>query len=696
MSIERLADGYLLRGDHVAYAFTLHEDAGLDEPVLRHLHWGAPITADDVAALAARVPDRRRPSGAWSRPRAHEEEFVAQGALRRDEPALVVEFADRVRDVRLRLVDHGLDDDTLRILLNDVHYPLEVELTYRVLAGVDAIVRTTRLRNTGTEPMLVERAASACWAPPPRDGYALTTLSGAVLTETQVTHRPLATGRTVIETRAGTTGHEHQPWVALSAGTEVWSAALEWSGPHRTVVQTMADGGTHIVQGVNDLGQRHRLDPGAELTLPDSVGVYAPDGHQGLSLRWKRYEQRHVLLDADLERPVLYNSWEATHYDIRPDHQLALATQAHDLGVELFVVDDGWFREPHSDGTTSLGDWAPTPELRTLSDAVHAMGMRFGVWAEPENANADSELHRAHPDWFYQWPTREPTLVPRLRHELVLDYARADVRDHIVDSLDRLVTEARVDFLKWDMNRPLTELSTPDRMTALEHTKGLYDVLDRLRARHPDLLIESCAAGGGRIDHGIFRRTHWAWASDNTDALDRLFIQEGFGHLHAPAAMMCWVTDAPGTLSPRGTPLRFRFHLAMCGVLGLGGDLLAMPDADLAQARELIARYKDIRPAVQFGDQYRLGSAADDVFGVQYVHGDDVVVFTFARQVRHLLQRRELALTALDPEASYVDVESGARLSGAMLMHRGLWLELAGDYASSLTRFHKVGLSLGS
>jgi alpha-galactosidase len=610
--------------------------------------------------------------------------------LRRDEAALVVEFADGVRDLRPRLTRHEVDGDTLRIVLTDDHYPLDIELTYRVLADVDAIVRTTRLHNTGADPITVHRAASACWAPPPADGYTLTTLSGAVLAETQVTTRPLVTGRTVIETRAGTTGHEHQPWVALDRGGEVWSAALEWSGPHRTVVQTMADGGTHIVQGVNDLGQHHRLDPGAELTLPASVGIYAPDGHQGASLRWQRYERRHVLRDAGVDRPVLYNSWEATHYDVRVDHQIELATTARDLGVELFVVDDGWFREPGSDGTTSLGDWHPTPGLRAISDAVHAMGMRFGVWAEPENANADSDLYRAHPDWFYRWPTREPTLVPRLRHELVLDYTRADVRDHIVDTLDRLVTEAAVDFLKWDMNRPLTELSTPDRMTGREHTIGLYDVLDRLRERHPDLLIESCAAGGGRIDHGIFRRTHWAWASDNTDALDRLFIQEGYSHLHAPATMMCWVTDAPGNLSPRATPLRFRYHLAMCGLLGLGGDLLSMSDGDIATSREMIALYKEIRPTIQRGDQYRLGSAADEVFGVQYVHGDDVVVFTFARQVRHLLQRTELPLTALDQQASYVDVTSGQRLSGSLLLHCGLYLELAGDYVSSLTRLRRV------
>lgn len=688
MGVERLPDGYLLHSAHMAYAFTMHPDAGLDEPVLRHLHWGAPITAGDVAVLGDREPHRRRPSGAWSRPRAHDEEYVAQGGLRRDEPGLVVEFGDRVRDLRLGLRGHTVDGDTVTVVLADVHYPFEVELTYRVLADVDAIVRTTRLRNTGAEPVTVVRVASACWAPPARNGYVMTTLSGAVLTETQVTTRPLVVGRTGVETRAGTTGHEHQPWVALGHGNEVWSAALAWSGPHRTVVQTMDDGGTHLVQGVNDLGQHQRLEPGAELSLPESVGVYAPDGQQGASLRWQRYERRHVMRPGI--RPVLYNSWEATHYDIRTSHQVELAKTAKDLGVELFVVDDGWFRDPGGDGTTKLGDWDPTPGLVAISDAVHALDLRFGVWVEPENVNADSDLHRAHPDWCYRWPTREPTIVPRLRHELVLDYSRADVRDHIVDTLDRLVTEARVDFLKWDMNRPLTELSTPDRMTALAHTEGLYDVLDRLIARHPNLLVESCAAGGGRIDHGIFRRAHWAWASDNTDALDRLYIQEGLSHLHAAATMMCWVTDAPGNLTPRHTPLRFRFHLAMCGLLGLGGDLLSMSDGELAAARALIAEYKEIRPTVQLGDQYRLGSASDDVFGVQYLHGDDIVVFTFARQVRHLLQRAELRLTGLDPEASYVDVESGARYGGSLLCHRGLYLELAGDYVSSLTRLRRT------
>jgi alpha-galactosidase len=685
MGVERVADGYLLRGGAMAYAFVVGREPALDEPVLRHLHWGAPITSADVTVLAEREPHRRRPSGAWSRPRAHDEEYVAHGGLRRDEAALVVEFADGVRDLRLAVREHHASGDTVTVVLADDHYPFEVELTYRVLADVDAIVRTTRLRNTGAEPVTVHRAASACWAPPPGDGYTLTTLSGAVLTETQVTTRPLATGRVVVETRAGTTGHEHQPWVALTADGAVWSAALEWSGPHRTVVQTMEDGGTHIVQGVNDLGQHHRLDPGATLTLPDSVGVYAHDGRS--AQRWQRYAQQHVLRPGP--RPVLYNSWEATHYDVRTEHQVQLASAARDLGVELFVVDDGWFREPHSDGTASLGDWAPTPGLREIADAVHGMGLRFGVWVEPENVNEDSDIYRAHPEWCYRWPTREPTLVPRLRRELVLDLTRAEVRDHLVATLDRLVTEVGVDFLKWDMNRPLTELSTPDQMTALAHTRGVYDVLDRLIARHPDLLIESCAAGGGRIDHGIFRRAHWAWASDNTDAVDRLFIQEGMSELHPAATMMCWVTDAPGNLTPRATPLRFRFHVAMCGLLGLGGDLLSMPETSLAEARSLIATYKEIRPVVQEGVSYRLGTAADEVFGVQYTHGDDIVVFAFARQVRHLLQRVELRLTDLDPSASYED-DAGRRHSGALLMSRGLYLTLAGDYVSELFRLRRV------
>jgi len=701
VSIESFGAGYLLRGAHVGYAFALHPEAALDEPVLRHLHWGAPITVADAAALADRDPDRARPSGAWSRPRAHEEELVTLGGLRRDEPVLDVEFADRVRGLALRLVSHGIHgsvDTELRVVLADTHYPLEIELGYRVLADVDAIVRTTTVRNTGAEPVYLHRAMSAGWAPPPGAGYTLTTLSGAVLAETQLTGRPLEVGRVVIETRAGSTGHEHQPWFALDRdGTEVWSAALEWSGSHRTVVQTAQDGGTHVVHGANELGHRQRLDPGESVDLPRSVGIYAPDGHQGSSLRWQRYERRYVLAQAARERPVLYNSWEATHYDVRLDHQLRLARRAAGLGVELFVVDDGWFRGDPSTGIDHLGDWDPAPVrfpagLRVLADAVHDLGMRFGVWAEPEMANVDSDVHRAHPEWFYRWPTREPTLVPRLRHQLVLDYTRADVREHVVAALDRLISAADVDFLKWDMNRPITELysAEPDHPVALAHTRGLYEVLDRLRDRHPDLLLETCSAGGGRLDHGMFRRAHWAWASDNTDAVDRLSIQEGFGHLHAAAAMMCWVTDAPGTLSPRSVPLRFRFHVAMCGALGLGGDLLAMSEEDAAEARELIALYREVRPTVHQGDRYHLGTATEPLFGVQYVHGDDVLVFAFAPQVRHLLQRRELRLAGLDPAADYEDVDTGARYSGSLLLHRGLYLELAGDYVSSLTRLCRV------
>lgn len=571
---------------------------------------------------------------------------------------------------------------------------LDTVLHYKPAPGTDVVLRWVELTNTGTAPLEFDRLGSAGFCVPTVGGARLTFLSGQWAQEFTRRELMLPAGRFAIGSRYGVPGHNYAPWLAVQdpSGGQAWGVALAWPGSWEIDASVDPSGLTRVRAG--RLADSLVLDPGGTLASPAAALAYSAEGLDGLSRVWHTYERG---LARSGPRPVLYNSWEATTFAVDAASQLSLAQIAADVGAELFVVDDGWFRGDPSTGIDHLGDWDPAPVrfpsgLGVLADAVHSLGMRFGVWVEPEMANVDSDVYRAHPEWFYRWPTREPTLVPRLRHQLVLDYTRADVRDHVVAALDRLISSASVDFLKWDMNRPITELysTEPDRPVALAHTLGLYEVLDRLRDRHPDLLLETCSAGGGRLDHGMFRRAHWAWASDNTDVVDRLSIQEGFGHLHAAAAMMCWVTDAPGSLSPRSVPLRFRFHVAMCGALGLGGDLLAMSDSAAGEARELIALYRELRPTVHRGDRYHLGSAADPLFGVQYVHGDDVVVFAFALQVRHLMQRRELRLAGLDPAAVYVDVETGARYSGSLLLHRGLYLELAGDYFSLVTRLRRV------
>jgi alpha-galactosidase len=690
---------YLLAGETFSYALAVDHDPVAGASAVPHVHWGARVTLDDARELRQRLPNHARPSGTWSHPRAHLEEYVAHGGYRHDEPALVVEFDDGVRSLELCVRTAELDGDELTVELADRAYPLRITLRYRVDPAYDTLVRSAEIHNDSSDPIVVHQAASASWAPPPRTGYRLTTLSGGYAAETHLRRRPVEIGRVVLESRTGITGHENQSWLALDVDAgeehgEVWSTALLWSGSWRATVQALLDGGVHVTIGVGG-DQPHRLAPGESLGLPDTIGVYAMDGHGAMSRKWQAYERDRVLPDPERLRPVLYNSWEATYFDVTAAGQLELARRARDLGVELFVLDDGWFR-PNDDDRAGLGDWHPVPRrfpngLAELAGQIKDLGLLFGLWVEPEMVNVDSDLYRAHPDWIHRWPTRKPT---QARHQYLLDFGRADVRDWAVTTLDGLVADLGLDYLKWDMNRAMAEpYSATGRNPWVDQVRGVDDVIDRLRARHPGLLIESCASGGGRADLAILTRTHWVWPSDNTDALDRLFIQDGYTYAHSAMSMACWVTDCPGSLSGRSTPLEFRFHTAMCGVLGIGGDLASWSDEDLAAARELIGTYKQIRPLVQRGRQFRLGSPrTDETFGVAYVSDDgaDAAVFAFAPHVRHAAVGQVLPVRGLDPDASYQDVDTGATYSANALRYRGLRLDLHGDYGSRLIRLRRV------
>jgi alpha-galactosidase len=695
---------FLLTGDGFSYAFAVERDG----TPLRHLYWGGPLDRDDLPRLVA-AGAARAGSNTWSRPRAHREELVAYGGARFDESALLVEFADGVTALNLRYdgVDgvNGVDGagDRLAVRLVDKHRALAVTVCYAVRGP--ALCRWLEVTNRGTEPVVLTRAGSASWPVPWQQRYQATTLSGGYAAETQVRRLPLGIGRLVLESRRGVPGHAHQPWLAVDGGAgeehgEVWSLAVAHGGSWKLVAEVSGDGYLHVTAGVNDFNLRQALDPGARVALPESVGVYGPTGYADLSARWHAYERAHVLPRPDQVRPVLYNSWESTFFDVRHDDQVALAKRARELGVELFVVDDGWFAG-RTDERGGLGDWRADPAklpagVAGLADEVHALGMRFGLWVEPESVSADSDLYREHPDWVQRWPDREPT---PLRRSFGLDFGLPAVQDWAVATLDRLVRDGHVDFLKWDLNRSLTDVTGA---AALRHEAGFRAVLDRLRAAQPDLWVETCASGGGRSDLATLSRFDQSWPSDNTDALERLAIQEGYAFIHAPQTMSCWVTDSPGYLSKRPIPLRFRFHTAMTGVLALGGRLGEWSPAEFAEAAGYLSRYLEIRDTVQLGRRYRLdapppgstnyGAPRPERTALCCVaaDGSQVVVFVFAQTVRQDCADPPLRLRGLDPAARYRDVDTGIDYGGAFLTGHGLRPLLAGDYASELVVLSRV------
>ncbi|MEU4243587.1 alpha-galactosidase [Actinoplanes sp. NPDC026619] len=685
---------WLLRTPSTAYAVRLDEDDNV-----RHVHWGAALTLAQATELAA------RPTAAGSSfdSAGGAEELTAEGGARFGAPGLQVRFADGGRGVEWRYAGHDAGEGHLRIHLDDRHYPLRVTLHYRVHDDSDVIERWTTVENRGDrEPITVQRCDSAAWSLPRRVDYRMSHLVGGWNSEFQLRRAQVPTAETVFTSRRGMTSHHANPWLALDDGTageehgEVWSTALAWSGSWRITLQRDPVGRTSWTGGHGHEGLTWSLAPGETLETPVFAGLFTTGGFGAASRAWHDHVRRHVLTHPGESRPVLYNSWEATGFDVDEAGQTALAARAARLGVELFVVDDGWFGGRVNDHA-GLGDWTPNPDrfpdgLRPLSAQVHRLGMRFGLWVEPEMVNPDSDLYRTHPDWVLHMAHRGRT---EMRNQLVLNLARPDTAAWAHAWLDRLVAENDIDFLKWDANRVFTEAgwpghSDPDRVW-IEQTRAVYRIMDRLRADHPGLRIEACAGGGGRADLGILERTDQVWTSDNTDPVDRIGIQHGFSQLFPAQVMSAWVTDSPNVATARRTPLRFRFHVSMAGALGIGGDLARWTEDELKEATALIATYKRIRPAVQHGTAHRL--AGDGTLtAVGYAYEDQFVVLAWcpARPFGH--GPGPLRLTALDPDATYRDQDTGRVHSGAVLRQSGLDLDLPdGDHASVLVHLVRIG-----
>lgn len=682
---------WLLSGARGSYA--LHVT---DRDELLHLHWGPRIPLAAAEALAA---EPAPPDWPFESPLDGREEYPVEGGPRFALPALSVR-TDEVRGTEWRFdgasVEDGGEGHELRLAFTDPLHRLAVTLHYRVRADSDVVERWTTLDHRGEGPPLdVLRADAAAWTLPRRDRWRLSQLHGRWAAETRLVRAELTYGEKVIGSRRGHTGHQHLPWVALDAEGateeqgEVYGCALGWSGSWRIAVQQLPDGAVQITGGAGHDGSGLlRLGPGERYTSPVFAGLWTDGGFGAASRAWHAWQLAHVVPGAAVTGPVLYNSWEATGFEISDEQQRGLARRAAALGVELFVVDDAWFGRRTSD-RAGLGDWTPNPDrfpegLKPLADEVHALGMRFGIWVEPEMVNADSDLYRAHPEWALLEKGRTRT---EFRNQLVLNLALDEVREHLWEQLDALLSSVPVDYVKWDFNRCLT-----DRQELWQRqVEGVYGLLDRLRAAHPAVAFESCSGGGGRIDLGILSRTDQVWTSDNTDPLDRLAIQHGLSQLHPARVAAAWVTDSPhADRNGRVSSLRFRFVSAFAGVLGIGGDLARWSEEELAEARDWVALYKEIRPVVQLGDAYRLRPPDEDLSAVQYVRGDEVVVLAWLRAQAYGEPPPALRLRGLEPSAAYVCRDTGAVHSGAVLLHRGLHTGLRGDLDATVLRLYRA------
>jgi alpha-galactosidase len=689
---------WVLETRNTAYAFIWNKHNRLE-----NVYWGAKLAypSDYVPKTLAFDP-----LGNWNFARNTHEEFPVWGDYKFNEPCLKVRYSDGVRAGLLRYVDSTIADSTLTIHLQDVHYPLRVRLIYQVFADYDLIVRSAEVENTGSEPIEIEQILSAAWHLPQRDSYQLTSLSGKWGGEFQLQQVELPRGKQLLERRRGSTGYDSNPFFALAAdgaagetGGDVWFGALAFSGNYKIVIERDAFEHVYVTGGVHDFDFLWRLEAGETFKTPEFVGGFTSGGYGEASRLLHAYEIEHVVPRARQIRPIVYNSWYVTEFDVSFENQEKAAELAAKMGVELFVMDDGWFGQRNND-RAGLGDWYINQEkfphgLTPLINRVNELGMDFGIWVEPEMVNPDSDLYRSHPEWVYHFPNRP---LSTGRNQYVLNVSRPDVQQFILDFMNHLLSNNNIKFIKWDMNRHFSEpgwADAPegrDREIWVRHTRGVYEILRQLREKHPHVLFESCSGGGGRVDLGIMRYAEQFWMSDNTDPYDDLFIQEGFTLAHAPLTRMMWVTDTNG-INGRSYSLDYRFHLAMMGVLGIGADLTRWSQADLDKAAEMIALYKNIRETMQFGALYRLRSPRESALSAfQFIHpsGHESVVAVFLSQSQFGHFYTPLRLQGLEPDTRYVVDGWDEPWSGQALMKHGLPIALKGAFVSRLIRLSRA------
>jgi alpha-galactosidase len=696
---------FRMDGGNVTYAFGVNARGELQQ-----LYWGGRLGATDRIPQAVAAREWASFDSSYTNT---PQEYPGWGAGLFVEPALKVTFGDGNRDLVLHYEKHEITSDGFNVVLKDIKRQVFVTLHYSMDSGSGILARSARIENREAQPITIEQAAAAVWALPSAH-YTLNYLTGRWAGEWTLTQEPLRAGERVIESRRGSTGHQANPWFAIQAGDQsdensgdVWFGALAWSGSWRITVERDQLDGVRVTGGFNPFDFGYVLQPGQALESPVFYGGYSAHGIGGASRILHRYEIGHVLPHrvgegenaAPKPRPVIYNSWEATEFRVSEQGQIAMAEKAAALGVDRFVMDDGWFGQ-RKDDHAGLGDWYVNPQkfpngLRPLIDKVHALGMDFGIWVEPEMVNPDSDLYRAHPDWVLNFPGRPRS---EQRNQLVLNLARPDVRDYILGFLDKVLTGNDVAFLKWDYNRNWSEPgwdqlpAAEQKKVYVEFTRNLYAILAELKKRHPKVELESCSGGGGRVDLGILKYADEVWPSDNTDPFDRLMQQDGFTYAYTPQIMMAWVTDSPHNLEGqrRVTSLQYRMLSSMQGSLGIGANITKWNDEEMATAKRLIASYHQVQATIVQGDLYRLISPRNgsEFSATQTVNRDksQSVVFAFIHSTQEGRGFPRLKLQGLDPRGNYaLTAIEGAAAKGTPATASGAWwmnhgLEMSEDF----------------
>ena len=568
---------------------------------------------------------------------------------------------------------------TSYITLCDEVINLEVTLIYTVFDEYDVIIRSAEFKNLSDKPIRIDRAYSSCLE---------------LYTEKRdVIYFPGSWARERYMERAekidisnarGGSGHNMNPFAIVCNENanenygEAIGFSLIYSGNHSTYIESDADLNLRIMQGINPQDFSYTLNPNENLETPQSVICYSLNGIGGVSRELNRLYRNNLCRSkwANKDRPILINNWEATYFDFTEDKLVSLAKTAKETGIELFVLDDGWFGS-RNDDFQGLGDWfvnkSKLPSgIDGLSQKINDVGLKFGIWIEPEMVNPNSDLFRAHPDWVIHVPNRQPTLS---RNQLILDLTRKEVRDYIVKSISNILSQG-VSYVKWDMNRPMTDMPRPGYN--YEYTLGYYDILDRLTKAFPHILFEGCASGGGRFDAGALHYVPQIWTSDNSDAVARLKIQYSTSIGYPLSSISAHVTASPNHQNGRITPLKTRADVAYAGMFGYELDITQMSNEDIEEIKKQISFYKSIRTLIRTADFYRLQSPYETNYCTwQAVSPDKNEAFVMSCKIETVRDKENnyIKLYGLDSSATYTDTLTGKTYYGDELLNRGIMFE---------------------
>lgn len=643
------------------------------------------------------------------------QEYPVLGAGDYRSSALIIRNADGSDCCDLRYVSHEIrkgkyglkglpavyaeeeEAQTLEILMEDPVSRVQVLLLYGVLEQEDIITRSAIIINHGEDRIVIEKAASACLDFLDGD-YDMISFYGRHAMERNFQRTPVDHGNFVIGSRRGASSHQYNPAVLIaeSGASEdtgsCYGMVFVYSGNFMCEAEKDQYDHTRAMMGLQSELFHYPLLKGQELIIPETILCYSKEGFGELSRQYHKCIRKHLCRGKyqDQPRPILLNSWEAAYFDLSGEKILKLAEDAADLGIDMVVMDDGWFGK-REDDNSGLGDWQVNEKklgctLGELIGKVNALGVKFGIWIEPEMVSEDSDFYREHTDWVMHIPGRKPI---RARNQLVLDFSRKDVREHVFDRICRVLDQGKIEYVKWDMNRSLADvysLENEQGKVTYDYVLGVYDFLEKLRQRYPDMLIEGCSGGGGRFDAGMMYYTPQIWCSDNTDAIDRLRIQYGTSFIYPISTMGSHVSAVPNHQTGRSVSLHTRGVTAMAGCFGYELDTGKLSIEEKEEIKEQIRKYKKYAYLIQNGNYYRLSNPFVDSCAAWMFETEDrqqVLLNVVMLETHGNMTICYVKLKGLNPDAVYQDTDTGKCYYGSALMEAGIPMPAQmGEYLS--------------